>query len=222
MITYEPQNAVLFDTLAETGPVTLGVMNNHVWQVDPRRLAFTLSRYKFVAKMLRGKSRVLEVGCGDAFGSRIVQQEAPDLTVLDVDPLFIADVQSRANPSWPMRSVVHDMVAQPYTGGFDAAYCLDVLEHITPEDEDRFLQNVLASLAPHGLLIVGTPSAESQTYASEISRAGHVNCKTGPELCELLERYFHHVLLFSMNDEVVHTGYAAMAHYRLAVCGCRR
>ncbi len=32
--------------------------------VDPKHLAFVLSRYKFVAKMLEGRSSVLEVGGG--------------------------------------------------------------------------------------------------------------------------------------------------------------
>ena len=35
---------------------------------------------------------------------------------------------------------------------------------------------------------------------------------------EVMGRFYHNVLLFSMNDEVVHTGYHAMAHYLFAVC----
>jgi ubiquinone/menaquinone biosynthesis C-methylase UbiE len=63
-------------------------MNNQVWNDDPRRLVFTLARYKFVSKMLSGKQRVLEVGCGDAFASRIVKQEVAELTVIDFDPVI--------------------------------------------------------------------------------------------------------------------------------------
>jgi len=33
-----------------------------------------------------------------------------------------------------------------------------------------------------------------------------------------MENYFHTVLMFSMNDEVVHTGYHKMAQYLFAVC----
>ncbi len=221
MTTKEPQYHVLLRA-ASTGLTTLGLMNNHVWQEDPRRLAFTLSRYKFVAKMLSGKHRVLEVGCGDAFGSRIVAQEVTDLTVTDFDPLFIADVAARSDPEWPMQAVVHDMVVGPYPGTFDAIYCLDVLEHIRPADERAFLDHILASLDPTGLLIVGMPSLESQPYASPISLSGHVNCKTGAALRQVLESAFHNVLMFSMNDEVVHTGFLPMAHYLLAVCATPR
>ena len=71
--------------------------------------------------------------------------------------------------------------------------------------------------------IIGMPSLESQAYASPASKAGHVNCKSMPELRELMLRYFHNVFMFSMNDEVVHTGHHKMAHYLWAVgAGVRR
>ncbi len=37
-----------------------------------------------------------------------------------------------------------------------------------------------------------------------------------------MEELFHAVFMFSMNDEVVHTGYYKMAHYILAVCSHAR
>ena len=71
-----------------------------------------------------------------------------------------------------------------------------------------------------GVLIVGMPSLESQKYASPQSKAGHVNCQSGDELRVTMENYFSNCFLFSMNDEVVHTGYNKMAHYLIAVCTC--
>ena len=31
-------------------------------------------------------------------------------------------------------------------------------------------------------------------------------------------KYFENVFLFSMNDEVVHTGFSPMAHYLFVIC----
>ncbi|MGA7480592.1 MAG: SAM-dependent methyltransferase, partial [Bradyrhizobium sp.] len=67
------------------------------------------------------------------------------------------------------------------------------------------------------VLIVGMPSLESQAYASPGSKAGHINCKTGPDLKSLIGEFFHSVFLFSVNDEVVHTGFHKMAHYIIAM-----
>jgi hypothetical protein len=37
----------------------------------------------------------------------------------------------------------------------------------------------------------------------------------------LLSQFFHNVFIFSMNDEVVHTGFHPMAHYIIGL-GCTR
>lgn len=84
------------------------------------------------------------------------------------------------------------------------------------------MKNLVDSLTKEGVLIVGTPSLESQSYASSQSKAGHINCKKGPELKALLGDYFTSVFLFSMNDEVVHTGFSPMAHYLFALCSGKK
>ncbi|MDP6709256.1 MAG: class I SAM-dependent methyltransferase [Alphaproteobacteria bacterium] len=206
----------------EVGIARFGVMSNQVWHDDPKRLAFVLARYKFVAKMLSGADAVLEIGCADAFATRIVQQEVGRIHAIDIDPVFIADVRERMSPDWPLEAAVHDLLTAPYGDGFDAAYSLDVLEHIPATDEDRFVANAAASLGPHGVLIVGMPSLSSQDHASPQSRVGHINCKHAPELEALMRRHFHNVFIFSMNDEVVHTGFWPMAHYYLALCCAKR
>ena len=220
--TKEPQYSLLYDVKEKHGVTRLGLMVNEFWNQDPKRTLFTLARYKFVARMLGGRKRVLEVGCADAFGTRIVQQTVGEVTAVDFDPLFIEDVKERMNPHWPIETFVHDMLKGPVSGQFDAAYALDVLEHIPQADEDRFIENTIASLTPAGVAIFGMPSLESQTYASPQSKAGHVNCKSGDALKLTLERHFHTVFLFSMNDEVVHTGFYPMAHYLLGVACHRR
>jgi hypothetical protein len=220
--TREPQYQHLLEVEREVGLASLGLMTNQVWHEDPRRLSFILARYKFVAKMLSGCRAVAEVGCGDAFGTRIVQQEVDKVAVYDFDPVFIRDIRVRQAGKWPLAAEVHDILAGPLPHLYDAVYSLDVIEHIPPENEDVFIANLRASLTEHGVLIIGTPSLESQAYASPQSKAGHVNCKSARALKLLLNRYFHTVFLFSMNDEVVHTGFSAMAHYLLALCSDRR
>jgi 2-polyprenyl-3-methyl-5-hydroxy-6-metoxy-1,4-benzoquinol methylase len=219
--TREPQYSLLFDVKEKHGISRLGLMVNESWNCDPRRTLFTLARYKFVAKMLAGRKHVLEIGCADAFGTRIVQQTVGKVTATDFDPLFIADVNERMNPHWPLDAFVHDMREGPVPGRFDAAYALDVLEHIPQPQETHFIRNVIVSLTREGVAIFGMPSLESQAHASPQSKAGHVNCKSGEALKGLLEAHFHTVFVFSMNDEVVHTGFYPMAHYLLAVA-CHR
>ena len=216
--TKEPQYGKLSDHYKNSKRESFGIMHDYTWKLDPKRVLFTFSRYKFVSKMFNEFTEVLEIGCGDAFATRLVQQSVKTMTVIDFDAIFIEDVKQRMNPEWPLTAFVHDIISAPLRTQFDGIFSLDVLEHVHQSDEDTFLRNTCLSLKSHGALIIGMPSLESQTYASEGSKIGHVNCKTGTDLRDLMKKYFHSVFMFSMNDEVVHTGFFPMAHYLFAVC----
>jgi SAM-dependent methyltransferase len=220
--TREPQYQRSIDLLKEKGLTPLGLMTNQAWQDDPKHLLFTLARYKFIAKMLAGREHVLEVGCADAFGTRIVVQTVKKLTATDFDPVFVEDVRRRMDARWKFDIEQHDLLAGPFPGRYDGAYALDVIEHIQPRDELNFVGNIVKSLTPAGVLLLGCPSLQSQVHASPPSKAGHVNCKTGDTMRALLFQFFHNVFVFSMNDEVVHTGYAPMAHYVIGLACTRK
>jgi len=217
--TREAQYQVLLELAEKNGLEQLGLMSSQVWHDDPRRLLFVLARYKFVAKMFSGMNHVLEVGCADAFGTRVVRQEVKALTAVDFDPIFVEHTKQRMNPRWEFECLVHDMMASPLSRGFDGIYAVDVIEHIPPgEPERRFVQNIVGSLNANGVCLLGSPSIHSQAYASPQSKEGHVNCKDAPGLKALMNEFFHNVFIFSMNDEVVHTGFYPMAHYLWALC----
>tara|TARA_Y100000590_G_C15715091_1_gene1011603 strand:- start:798 stop:1478 length:681 start_codon:yes stop_codon:yes gene_type:complete len=200
------------------GDNKLGIARSYNWEDDPKRLLFELSRYKFVSKMLSGKKNVLEIGCGDGFCSRIILQEVSKLHAVDIDPIFIEDAKKNMKKNWPIRYEVRDILNSSVKKLFEAAFALDVFEHISKKDENKFIKNIINSLKKNGILIIGTPSLESQKYASKGSKIGHVNCKSGKELQYLMQEYFHNVFMFSMNDEIVHTGFQQMAHYLFALC----
>ena len=95
----------------------------------------------------------------------------------------------------------------------DAIYSIDVIEHLDPEHEDMFVENMIECLTSNGILITGTPNITANQYASERSRVQHINLKGIKELRALMDRYFENVFMFGMNDEILHTGYAPMCHY---------
>lgn len=213
----EPQYQVQLDAFREQGPVRLGLTTSHLWRSDPRHLGFLLSRYKFVAKMLSGRDDVLEIGCGDGFGAHVVLQEVGSVHGVDFDPVFIRMAQEEFGTE-TLTYDVADLTRGPVTPPREAVYSLDVLEHIDPAQEDVFMRNLVGSVRAPGVAIIGMPSLEGQAYASVWSKEGHVNCKSGKDFKEFLQRYFGDVFLFSMNDEVIHTGFYPMAHYLMAIC----
>ena len=100
--TKEPQYQEAFDVAKKRGISKLGLISNIPWNQDLKHLLFMMSRYKFVSKLLAGMQNVLEVGCADAFATRIVQQTVGYIMVVDFDPVFVNDVQSCINDNWSM------------------------------------------------------------------------------------------------------------------------
>lgn len=191
----------------------LGGMTAYGWEMDPKRLAFQAARYLTVAKLLEGKMRVLEVGCSDGWGSRIVRQHVLSLDAIDVDAAAIARAREGMAQRWPVFFAQGDVLKHSFKG-YDAVYCLDLFEHIP---RSAGLLERLAKIAP--LCIVGTPSAESQAHASAISKREHVNCVTKRQLRDEMESWWKHVFVLGMNDTALHTGHDAMTHYLIGI-GC--
>ncbi len=212
----EPQFYDYIDFANKEGLKSWGMITNYRWHNDPRSVLFLLSRYKFVAKLLRGKN-LLEVGCGDAFGTRLLLQEGSKVCAIDYEKAFVDDVNNRMDEKWKFECLLHDIISGPMSKKFDAAYSLDVFEHIPKDKEHLFRGNITKSIHENGTFVVGTPSINSQVYASEPSKKGHVNCKGEKELNDLMSQYFKNVFILSMNDEVVHTGFFPMANYFLGI-----
>ena len=198
--------------------VCLGRASSATYRNDPKMLGFMAARYKFVAKMLSGLDSVIEVGCGDGFGAPIVAVEVGHLYCTDIDDETIVDNRMRLGFLANLAFEHFDFREARYSKTVDGVYSVDVIEHIFPEEESAFLANIAGSLCEYGVALFGTPNITAEPHASQYSRAGHVNLKNHRALRMVMNRYFHNTFIFSMNDEIVHTGYYPMAHYLWALC----
>ena len=220
-MTVEPSNErELWGTVDEMLGDSHKLLGRH-WSynlhADPKRLAFVLSRYKFAAKMAsRGRS-VLELGCSEGIGAPILAESATAYTGVDLDAEAIA--AAKRNWTDAKFTFVHADFLDARLERHDTIVSLDVVEHIQPEFEHVFFEAISSHLAPEGVAVVGTPNATAAAYASKPSQEGHVNLFGADRLRDAMSNLFRIVLMFGINDEVVHTGYAPMAHYLVAV-GC--
>ena len=92
-----------------------------------------------------------------------------------------------------------------------------MIEHLKPEEEDTFVSNTCGCLTGDGIFIVGTPNIEAARYETEPGASPHINLKSHITLRQLIDRFFANSFIFSMNDEVVHTGFYPMAHYLFGI-----
>tara|TARA_B100000902_G_C27283913_1_gene903351 strand:- start:1200 stop:1883 length:684 start_codon:yes stop_codon:yes gene_type:complete len=200
----------------------VGVNTNFKIYKDPLQFFISLARYKFVSKIFLNKKSVLEVGCSDAFNSKIVAQTVKKLDVCDIDENLLKDARISSNEKFKFNVFNHNFLVNKYKKKYDGIYLLDVLEHISKNNENKFIKNIIYSLERSGILIIGIPSLEFQKYSRNKKISGHINCKTGKDLKKFLEKFFVNVNIFSMNDEIVHTGFQKMACYLFAVCSVKK
>ena len=206
--------------------VVLGPHSSYEWNHTPRALLFTMARYKFAMKMIGNmyepnKKTILDLGCSDGFGVHFVAEYAKSVLGVDFDEDAIGYAKKmNTDPKIEFRQ--ENFLNQKY-GDFDGIVSFDVIEHIYPENEDKYMETVLMNLnSQGGVFCIGTPSLEHQQFSAENVAASHVNCYTGERLYAMLKRYFYNVSLFSQNDEIIHTGHLRMANYLIAVCSHKK
>lgn len=211
------------DLMQGQSAVKLGHYTSYWMRHSPRRALHYLSYYKFASKLIGKPRRVLDVGCAEGLGTWVLAVECGgQVTGLDMD----AELVDYARHNWSaeedarIRFETGDFLKAEAQAPYQALVSFDVIEHIVPEQVPRWWAQIKVQLSHDGLAIIGTPSEISQTYASEISKKGHVNIYSAERLrAEMLE-HFHHVFMFAAHDEVVHTGFMPLAHYQIAL-GCR-
>lgn len=193
--------------------IPLGPWTTFSLMGDAKHNLFVLARYKFCSKMLAGKDLVVEVGCGDGFGIPIMAQSVKQLICIDWDERSLEGCKRRLSH---LKNVTYKKInlnEETAPLNADALFSIDLIEHIDPSGETRFMENLCGLMKKESVLITGTPNIHAEQYASENSKRLHINLKNPKTLQELTLRYFKYEFSFGMNDEVLHTGYGPMCHF---------
>lgn len=175
-------------------------------------LLIRLARYKFASKMLKKGDSVLDIGCSTGLGTIFLGQNCKKILGIDMcksDIEWAKKISQRTNVTFK-----HLNFSRMKTGTlYDVITTLDVIEHFPQEQGELFIEKIASCLKDNGMLILGTPSYYIRDYQNAFSKAAHVKCYDLPELVGLVDKYFGRTLSFSMNDELVHTGFHKVAWY---------
>ena len=106
---------------------------------------------------LRGRTRILEVGCGD--GHFITR--ARDERELNVEGIELNEsaVNKAKGNGLPVRLLELEEAAKQFPKHYDAVCAFQVLEHVA--NPRAFLEQCCALIRPGGTLILGLPNADS-------------------------------------------------------------
>ena len=186
---------------------------------DPLMSTIKLARYKFAAKMLSSDDTLLDLGCGNGFGSYFFSRFCREVTGMDLYSQ-IPDASSRFKDK-NVNFITGDILSPPAIiadKSFSAISMIDVIEHFYRDDGEKIIKTYINNLSQNGMMIIGTPSKYSSEYRSESGKKEHFHEYTPEELKEMCDRYFGRTILFSMNDETVHTGFSKLAWFVFLLC----
>jgi len=121
-------------------------------------------RIRRVAPWIREGARVVDVGCFDA---QLFRALGPRLGFgVGLDPLLAAPVEEARFRLIPG----HFPDTRPDGGPFDVITMLAVLEHVPPEDLDRWARACAELLVPGGLVVATVPSPAVDTILDALMK----------------------------------------------------
>jgi ubiquinone/menaquinone biosynthesis C-methylase UbiE len=147
-----------------------------------------LGRYLWAGQIAAGK-RVLDAGCGMAYGCRILSEaSASQVDGIDIAPSIL----DAARPTVPENChlQVGDVRSLPFANdAFDLVVCFEVLSHV--DEPDRVLAELARVLSADGVLIVSSPNRERYPAGNP----HHIQELTPAELQTALAPHFGQIRL---------------------------
>ena len=167
-------------SIAFTGERIIPELDNYFFQEH-------LARYRLASTYVKPHDRVLDVGCGDGYGTFYLAAHSGEAVGVDVSADAIAIAQRKyRRPNLAYQAAGRDAQWGVSEHSFDVATFFEVFEHVA--DPTFLLRQVRRALKPDGLLIISTPN--KAVYGRNLPDPFHVREYSLAEFRQIVDGYF--------------------------------
>ena len=158
-------------------------------------------RYHYVLPLVAGKT-ILDVACGEGYGSALMSRYAARVTGVDVSPEAIAHGRSAYADRSNLQLIEASCTQMPFeAASFDMVLSFETIEHIHHQAD--FLDEIKRVLKPDGVLILSCPNKAEYSDKRGFANEFHVKELYRPELNALLTSRFSHTRWLSQRNAFV-------------------
>jgi len=147
-------------------------------------------RYFFARRFLAGR-RVLDVACGEGYGSALLSEVASTVVGVDIDAATVTHARTNYASRGNLRFLEGSITALPLPpASVDAIVSFETVEHLDAADQRLMIVEFARVLAPGGLVLLSSPNRPEYSDARNYANPFHRHELDREELAQLLDPAF--------------------------------
>ena len=152
-----------------------------------------IHRYCMVLPLARGR-RVLDIACGEGYGSDLIAQAANSVIGVELDTQVVdaaSQRYERVNLNFRQGNILNIPVED---ASCELVICFETIEHIA--DHAKAVAEMKRVMTADGVLVVSTPNSKKYRAGAAQPNLFHVKELTRSGLKQMLSAHFQHVTLY--------------------------
>lgn len=170
--------------------------------IEDKNLAIEhTQRYMSVSRLVSGK-KVLDIACGEGYGSAILADYAFEVIGIDIDEGTIKRADEKYKKD-NLRYKIGNIVDIPEeNNSIDVIVSFETIEHVSPKQQEQFLAECRRVLKKDGILIISTPNKEVYSDRYNYFNEYHIHEFYHDEFINFIRQQFAHVKMYNQAFQV--------------------
>lgn len=161
-----------------------------------------IQRYRSVLQLVKGK-KVLDIACGEGYGTEILSAEAEEMIGIDIDAGSVQRAKNKYQKE-NLTYLVGDITAIPVSDhSIDIVVSFETIEHVEEIQQQQFLIEIKRVLKPEGILIISTPNKAIYSDRHQYQNKWHKKEFYKEEFQKFLQKEFQYLTFYHQYDEVL-------------------